>query len=77
MAETITLDDDFNGHAPLKGAEHLGRAITDRYGFPSGSPANYETLRAAALAAEEHERALEAGPSDADVAATLAELENL
>lgn len=29
----------------LPGLEHLGRAITDDAGVPSGSPANFENLR--------------------------------
>lgn len=38
-------DPDFDGSAPLPGYEHLGRAIVDADGQPSGSEANYEYLR--------------------------------
>ena len=31
-------------HEPIAGLEHLGRAIVDAAGQPSGSPANYENL---------------------------------
>ena len=31
-------------HEPIAGLEHLGRAIVDENGQPSGSPANYENL---------------------------------
>lgn len=37
--------DEFAGHTPLKGLEHLGRHIRDQHGAPSGSPANFENLR--------------------------------
>lgn len=30
---------------PVETLEHLGRAIVDLNGVPSGSPANYENLR--------------------------------
>lgn len=33
------------GAQPIEGLEHLGRAITDAAGVPSGSPANYEATR--------------------------------
>lgn len=36
---------DFDGKEAVTGLEHLGRAITDEAGVPSGSPANYENLR--------------------------------
>lgn len=36
---------DFEGRNPIPGYEHLGAAITDLHGHPSGSPANYESLR--------------------------------
>lgn len=36
---------DFASAEPLPGLEHLGRAIVDEAGVPSGSPANYENLR--------------------------------
>lgn len=35
----------FDNAQPLPGLEHLGRAIVDQNGAPSGSPANYENLR--------------------------------
>lgn len=39
-------ESDFDLHGEiLPGLEHLGRAITDENGVPSGSPANYENLR--------------------------------
>lgn len=47
--------DEFEGCSPLPGHEQLGRAIVDKRGFPSGSPANYEALRANALATMEKE----------------------
>lgn len=37
--------DPFAGASPLPGLEHLGRAIVDEQGMPSGSPANYEATR--------------------------------
>lgn len=37
--------DDFADAKPVPGLEHLGRAIVDEAGVPSGSPANYEALR--------------------------------
>lgn len=37
--------DPFHNHAPLKGLEHLGRHIRDRFGAPSGSMANFEATR--------------------------------
>jgi len=37
--------DVFEGTNPVTGLEHLGRAIVDKNGIPSGSPANYENLR--------------------------------
>lgn len=36
---------DFEGKEAIPGLEHLGRAIVDENGVPSGSPANYENLR--------------------------------
>lgn len=36
---------DFDGKEAITGLEHLGRAIVDDNGVPSGSPANYEHLR--------------------------------
>lgn len=41
------MDDkkDFDGREAIPGLEHLGRAIVDESGVPSGSPANYENLR--------------------------------
>lgn len=36
---------DFDGKEPIPGLEHLGRAIVDEAGIPSGSPANWENLR--------------------------------
>lgn len=38
-------NDVFKGMSPVAGLEHLGRAIVDKHGIPSGSPANYEQLR--------------------------------
>lgn len=35
----------FVGMPVIKGLEHLGRAIVDDAGVPSGSPANYEATR--------------------------------
>lgn len=35
------------GAQQIEGLEHLGRAIVDAAGVPSGSPANYEKLRGA------------------------------
>lgn len=55
---------DFEGHTPLPGHEKLGRAIVDKNGFPSGSPANYETLRASSLARIAKETAT---PTQADI----------
>ena len=43
--EIVTDVDPFEGYAPLDGLEHLGRAIVDANGVPSGSPANFENLR--------------------------------
>ncbi len=37
--------DPFENTNPVPGLEHLGRAIVDANGIPSGSPANYEALR--------------------------------
>lgn len=37
--------DPFAGRKPLPGYEHLGRAILDRQGQPSGSSTNYEATR--------------------------------
>lgn len=62
---------EFEGCKPLKGAEHLGRAIVDKNGFPSGSPANYETLRVATVAEEQRLAKLEAGPTPEDIAAAV------
>lgn len=36
---------EFDNCAPLTGLEYLGRHIRDANGAPSGSPANFETLR--------------------------------
>lgn len=44
MANDFTSD-PFEGCAPVRGLEHLGRAILDKQGQPSGSPANYEATR--------------------------------
>lgn len=41
------LKDEFEDAQPIPGLEHLGRAIVDERGAPSGSPANYENLRGA------------------------------
>jgi len=38
-------DDIFEDKEPFEGLEPLGRAIVDKNGVPSGSPANYENLR--------------------------------
>lgn len=43
MEETNVFD-ELNAQ-PVPGLEHLGRAIVDERGMPSGSPANYEYLR--------------------------------
>jgi hypothetical protein len=45
MADDTDTGDEFSGHDPLPGLEHLGRHIRDRNGIPSGSPANFEHLR--------------------------------
>lgn len=44
MSELNANDFDLHGEI-IPGLEHLGRAITDDAGVPSGSPANYENLR--------------------------------
>ena len=36
---------DFKDAEVIPGLEHLGRAIVDENGVPSGSPANFEALR--------------------------------
>lgn len=36
---------DWSKLSPVQGLEHLGAAIVDANGIPSGSPANYETTR--------------------------------
>ena len=36
---------DWSQYKEIEGLEHLGRAIVDSNGIPSGSPANYEKLR--------------------------------
>jgi len=46
------MKDPFEGKEPVKGLEHLGRAIVDSNGQPSGSPANYEFRRGRATRAE-------------------------
>lgn len=38
---------DWTDKQPVEGLEHLGRAIVDAQGQPSGSPANYEVTRGA------------------------------
>lgn len=40
-----TQEDPFEGTEPVAGLEHLGRAILDKNGQVSGSPANYEATR--------------------------------
>lgn len=45
MDNTIFNEDEFEGKEPVPGLEHLGRAIVDAQGQPSGSPANYEYTR--------------------------------
>lgn len=37
--------DPFANAKTVPGLDHLGRAIVDESGVPSGSPANYEALR--------------------------------
>lgn len=54
--------DPFEGREPVAGLEHLGRAIVDSHGFPSGSPANYEHTRG---------RDFENLPSQADAEAMI------
>lgn len=44
-AAVETEADPFKGAEPVEGLEHLGNAIVDKAGVPSGSPANYEALR--------------------------------
>lgn len=39
------MENEFEGKEALPGLEHLGRAIVDENGVPSGSPANFENLR--------------------------------
>lgn len=41
----MTQPDPFEGKEPVPGLEHLGRAIVDMNGQPSGSMANYERTR--------------------------------
>jgi hypothetical protein len=36
---------DWSAHSEVPGLEHLGKAIVDDNGQPSGSPANYERTR--------------------------------
>lgn len=53
--------DPFEGMEPIAGLEHLGRAIVDSAGVPSGSPANYEETRgkgAPSLSEEDKQRIL-------------------
>jgi len=48
VAEIISSEDiqtGFETAMVIPGLEHLGRAIVDKSGVPSGSPANYEALR--------------------------------
>jgi hypothetical protein len=45
VAQEAEKADPFEGCEPLPGREELGRAIKDKSGAPSGSPANYEFLR--------------------------------
>lgn len=40
-----TTEDVFKDAQPIPGLEHLGRAIVDANGVPSGSPANFEATR--------------------------------
>lgn len=47
MDETPIQPDDFEAAGVIPGLEHLGRAIVDAAGVPSGSPANFEALRGA------------------------------
>lgn len=44
MADETNVFDELGAQA-VPGLEHLGRAIVDDRGAPSGSPANYENLR--------------------------------
>lgn len=60
-----STDDVFAGKAPVEGLEHLGRAILDANGQPSGSPANYEALRGVG----------ETMPTEADTARAIAQLQ--
>lgn len=60
--------DPFAGYEPFPGLEHLGRAITDAQGQPSGSPANYEALRGRGDPAQ---AAVSAPVSAADVLTSL------
>ena len=60
---------DWSTKEPVPGLEHLGRAIVDAQGQPSGSPANYEVTRGATDQ--------EVLPPAADVVASIAkEFEN-
>ncbi len=47
MTNDLVHDDPFRDGIIIKGLDHLGRAIVDASGVPSGSPANYEALRGA------------------------------
>lgn len=58
--------DPFEGREPIAGLEHLGRAIVDEAGQPSGSPANYEATRGKGAYA----------PTEEDRAAAIATLQN-
>lgn len=41
----MSESDPFEGYEPIPGLEHMGRAIVDANGMPSGSPANFEASR--------------------------------
>lgn len=47
QAQAELEGDPFRHAQPFPGLENLGAAIVDANGIPSGSPANYETLRGA------------------------------
>lgn len=43
--DDASAPDPFANAKPVPGLEHLGRAVVDENGAPSGSPANYEATR--------------------------------
>lgn len=45
IMDAAVVEDAFANAEVVPGLEHLGKAIVDERGAPSGSPANYEKLR--------------------------------